>query len=111
MLGKRLKELRLERGVTQSELSNYLGLTPKMVSFYELEQRFPPQDIIIKLADYFNVSTDYLLGRSEFRNSDELLREYSSLYNKNPKELEDYIQELKIKENENDKTEGNKKLK
>ncbi|NLL72273.1 MAG: helix-turn-helix transcriptional regulator [Clostridiales bacterium] len=108
MLGKRLKELRLERGVTQSELSNYLGLTPKMVSFYELEQRFPPQDIIIKLADYFNVSTDYLLGRSEFRNSDELLREYSSLYNKNPKELEDYIQELKIKENENDKTEGNK---
>ena len=70
MLGKRIKELRNEKGITQSELSNYLGLTPKMISFYELEQRFPPQDIIIKLADYFNVSTDYLLGRSEIRNSD-----------------------------------------
>lgn len=95
MLGKRIKELRLERGVTQSELSDYLGLTPKMVSFYELEQRFPPQDIIIKLADYFNVSADYLLGRSEIRNSDELLKEYSSLYNKSPKEIEEYINLLK----------------
>jgi transcriptional regulator with XRE-family HTH domain len=108
MLGKRIKELRLEKGITQSELSSYLGLTPKMVSFYELQQRFPPQDIIIKLADYFNVSTDYLLGRSEIRNSDELLREYSSLYNKNPKELEEYIKEQKIKENKTDKTESNK---
>lgn len=95
MLGKRIRKLRLERGVTQSELSNYLGLTPKMVSFYELEQRFPPQDIIIKLADYFNVSADYLLGRSEIRNSDELLKEYSSLYNKSPKEIEEYINLLK----------------
>ena len=108
MLGKRIKELRLEKGITQSELSSYLGLTPKMVSFYELQQRFPPQDIIIKLADYFNVSTDYLLGRSEIRNSDELLREYSSLYNKNPKELEEYIKEQNIKENKTDKTESNK---
>ncbi len=95
MIGKRIKELRLEKGITQSELSNHLGLTPKMVSFYELEQRFPPQDIIIKLADYFNVSTDYLLGRSEFHNSDEILKEYTSLYFENPKAFDKYIINLK----------------
>lgn len=99
MLGKRIKELRVEKGITQSELSNYLGLTPKMISFYELEQRFPPQDIIIKLADYFNVSTDYLLGRSEIRNPDKLLREYS-LYHENQKEFEEYIRSLKEKDKE-----------
>ena len=100
MLGKRIKKLRTEKGITQSELSNYLGLTPKMVSFYELEQRFPPQDIIIKLADYFNVSADYLLGRSEVRNSDQLLKEYSSLNYEDHKELEKYIQILREKAND-----------
>ena len=95
MLGKRIKELRLEKRITQSELSNYLGLTPKMVSFYELEQRFPPQDMIIKLADYFNVSADYLLGRSDIRNPDKLLKEYSSLYLENFEEFEKHIRDLR----------------
>lgn len=101
MLGKRIKELRLEKRITQSELSNYLGLTPKMVSFYELGQRFPPQDIIIKLADYFNVSADYLLGRSEIRNPDKLLKEYT-LYYENHKDFEEYIRSLKENDNEYD---------
>lgn len=95
MLGKRIKELRLEKRITQSELSNYLGLTPKMVSFYELEQRFPPQDMIIKLADYFNVSADYLLGRSDIRNPDKLLKEYSSLYLENFEEFEKHIRDFR----------------
>ncbi len=108
MLGKRIKELRNEKGITQSELSNYLGLTPKMISFYELEQRFPPQDIIIKLADYFNVSTDYLLGRSEIRNSDKLLKEYNALYYENHKEFEEYIRSLKKKDDGNKEQKTNK---
>lgn len=106
MLGKRIKELRTEKKITQSELSNYLGLTPKMISFYELEQRFPPQDIIIKLADYFNVSTDFLLGRSDIRNSDKILKEYNSLNYESQKELEKYIQILR--ENDNKRNELNK---
>lgn len=65
MIGNRIKILRLEKGSTQKQLSEYLGLTPKMISFYEKEERFPPHDIILKLADYFDVTTDYLLGRSE----------------------------------------------
>ena len=65
MIGNRIKILRLEKGSTQKQLSEYLGLTPKMISFYEKEERFPPHDIILKLADYFDVTTDYLLGRSD----------------------------------------------
>lgn len=67
MIGNRIKLLRLEKGNTQKQLSEYLGLTPKMISFYEKEERFPPHDIILKLADYFEVTTDYLLGRTDTR--------------------------------------------
>ncbi|HCX61132.1 MAG TPA: XRE family transcriptional regulator, partial [Clostridiales bacterium] len=79
MVGKIIRKLRIEKGITQNELSNYLGLTPKMISFYELGERFPPYDIINKLADYFNVSTDYLLGRSDIKNPEKLLSDYSNL--------------------------------
>ncbi|MBE5965827.1 MAG: helix-turn-helix transcriptional regulator [Lachnospiraceae bacterium] len=95
MVGKRIRELRIEKGITQNELSNYLGLTPKMISFYELEQRFPPQDILIKLADYFDVSVDYLLGRNDIKYSDQLLKEYSSLPYESQKKLKQYIQLLR----------------
>jgi len=100
MVGKIIKELRIERGITQNELSNYLGLTPKMISFYELGERFPPYDIIIKLSEYFSVSTDYLLGRSAIKSAEELLCDYNSLSNESRKELEKYIQLLKLKDNE-----------
>jgi repressor LexA len=51
-------------GLTQRELADYLGVSPKMVSFYELNQRNPPNEALIKLARKFDVSTDYLLGRT-----------------------------------------------
>lgn len=64
MLSKRIKELRLNNDLTQKELSDKLGLTPKMISFYELGDRVPPPDVLEKLADIFNVTTDYLLCRT-----------------------------------------------
>ena len=70
MISRRIKELRLENHMTQKELSDYLNLTPKMISFYELGQRVPPSDIILKLAEKFNVSTDYLLGKTKTKQSD-----------------------------------------
>ncbi len=62
--GAILRTLRHSRALTQKEIADYLGLTPKMISFYENDERTPPADILIKLADYFNVSIDYLLGRT-----------------------------------------------
>ena len=59
----RLQKLRLERGETQQQLADYLSLTRKAISFYELGQRDIPNDVLIKLADHFLCTTDYLLGR------------------------------------------------
>ena len=88
MVGKIIRKLRQEKCITQNELSNYLGLTPKMVSFYELGERFPPYDIINKLADYFDVSTDYLLGRSDIKNPEKLLCDYCKLSKEELMEIE-----------------------
>lgn len=65
MLKERIKDLRLQYHLTQKELSDKLGLTPKMVSFYELGERVPPPDVLQNLADIFDVSTDYLLSRTD----------------------------------------------
>lgn len=68
MLGKRIKELRKKKGITQKELASYLGVSDRAVGYYESGQRTPPPDILQKIADFFNVSTDYLLGRTDIYN-------------------------------------------
>lgn len=91
-IGSQIRYLRKSNNLTQKELSNQLGLTPKMISFYENSERIPPIDIVVKLAEIFNVSSDYLLGVSlnpatneisqfEFLSSDEekLINTYRSL--------------------------------
>ena len=69
----RIKDLRIENNYTQRELAAKIGLTPKMISFYEKGERVPPLDIIVKLVQIFNVSSDYLLGLSDKRYPDEYL--------------------------------------
>ncbi len=66
-IGKRIKQLRVENGYTQKELADKIGLTPKMISFYENEERVPPIDIVLKLIIIFDVTSDYLLGISDDR--------------------------------------------
>lgn len=63
MLGKKIKELRKKRGITQSELADVLGVSTSMVGMYETDSRNPSYDVLIKIANYFNVSIDYLLSR------------------------------------------------
>jgi len=63
----RIKALREQHEKTQQDLANFLNLSQKAVSFYELGQRDIPNDVLKKLADYFHVSTDYILGREEKR--------------------------------------------
>ena len=66
-LGTRLRTLRLERNITQTEMSKRIGVTKAMISSYELEQRQPSYDVLIKLAAYFGATTDYLLGLEKSR--------------------------------------------
>lgn len=60
--GLKLKELRLKSGLTQKQLADRLGLTKSVISYYELQERYPSPDILVKLSTVFGVTTDYLLG-------------------------------------------------
>lgn len=69
MLGERIKMLRQEvSGLTQSKLSLELGFGKSTIGMIESGKRNASQEAIEKIADYFNVSVDFLLGRTEIRN-------------------------------------------
>lgn len=65
-----LKKLREEKGLSQKDIAEYLGITRQAVASYELAKREPDYDVLKKLADYFSVSVDYLLGRAKCRDVD-----------------------------------------
>lgn len=58
----KLKELRTQAGMTQKQLGTQIGVTKSVISYYELQERIPSPEILVKLATIFHVSTDYLLG-------------------------------------------------
>ena len=62
---ERLKELRVEKGLTQTELSKATGLSQSALALWENGQRIPNALAIIALAKYFGVSADYLLGLTD----------------------------------------------
>lgn len=61
----KLKEIRLNKGVSQQAVADYLHCTAVSYSRYETGARSPSLDILIKIADYFDVTLDYLLGRQQ----------------------------------------------
>lgn len=60
----RIKDLREDNDKTQIEIAYYLNMKQPQYCRYENGLRDIPSDILIKLADYYNVSTDYILGRT-----------------------------------------------
>lgn len=64
--GEILCELREDKKLTQVQLAKELHMAPTTISSYETGKIQPPPDKLIYLADYFNVTTDYLLGRSKY---------------------------------------------
>ena len=64
---QRIKELRNEKKQTQKDMAELLGLKLRAYQYYESVTHYPEVPNLIKLADYFGVSTDYLLGRSDSR--------------------------------------------
>ena len=61
MLNERIKELRLSYNISQVEMAKKLGVSKQCVSNWENDNVLPSVDMLIKLATFFNVSTDYLL--------------------------------------------------
>lgn len=71
MLGNNIKELRKAKRMTQKELADTLHVSQQTVGSWETERAIPGADTLAQLADYFGVTTDYLLGRSEKKSSSE----------------------------------------
>lgn len=65
MIGNTIRELRKEKKMSQSELGKFIGVSQTTVTAWETGRAEPSSTFISKLADLFNVSTDYLLGRSD----------------------------------------------
>lgn len=63
----RIKQLRENRGLIQENLASELGITQQMLSKYERDVLCIKVDVLKKIAEYFNVTTDYLLGISEVK--------------------------------------------
>ena len=57
--------MRTKAGLTQAQLGNLVGVTKSVISYYELQERSPSPDVLIKLSQIFHVSTDELLGVSK----------------------------------------------
>lgn len=60
--GNKLKQLRLQADLTQKQLAERVKVTKSVISYYELQERYPSPEMLIKLANIFHVSTDFLLG-------------------------------------------------
>ena len=65
MLNEKIKELRKAKRVSEVEMASALGLTKQCVSNWENDNIQPSIEMLVKIADYFGVTTDYLLCRSE----------------------------------------------
>ncbi len=64
-LGKRLKELREEQGLTQKQVAQKLNMNSVTYLHYEKSQREPPLSVLVDMAKFFDVTVDYLLGVSD----------------------------------------------
>lgn len=89
MFGKRLRELRKGKKLTMKELGDKLSLAESTISGYENGNRKPDMEILQKFADFFEVTTDYLLGRTHKPNhnvEDEMMDPELNIFFKELKE-------------------------
>ena len=68
MIGNMIKQLRINSKLTQEELSNILGINRSTLSKYETNENEPDFEFLIKFCDYFDVSADFVLGRTKVSN-------------------------------------------
>lgn len=115
IFGKRLATLRKEKGISQYEFADRIGFSRGQVANYEQGKREPDYETLQKIADFFNVSTDYLLGRTdnpdliEEKNKESLLDPELGVFFKEIKNAPEDRQEQLRKIWEIIKSEGNRK--
>ncbi|MGG7191166.1 helix-turn-helix domain-containing protein [Clostridium paraputrificum] len=105
MLDKRIKYLRENMNLTQKELANKLGISSSTIGMYESGRRNPDTSMLNILSDFFNVSVDYLMGRTNIKNftSDDELKKLIIQSNVDDNDLCRSLLSLKKKLNSNKK--------
>ncbi|HDX9683266.1 MULTISPECIES: helix-turn-helix domain-containing protein [Bacillus cereus group] len=83
--GNIIRDLRKQKGITQKELAQSLKLSESTIGMYERNERQPDYNTLIRIADYFNVSTDFLLGR-----------DFNVKEGRNNKELDQWLNDIKL---------------
>lgn len=83
----RLKLLREEKGLIQKDIAKLLNVSIPAINQYENGKRDMSTETVIKLAEYFDVSTDYLLGKSDIRNPEE--KDFRFAYHKETEGMTD----------------------
>ncbi|HEF1899108.1 helix-turn-helix domain-containing protein [Bacillus cereus group sp. MYBK108-2] len=83
--GNIIRDLRKQKGITQKELAKSLQLSESTIGMYERNERQPDYNTLIRIADYFKVSTDFLLGR-----------DFDVERNRNDSELDQWLNDIKL---------------
>lgn len=104
--GEKVRALRLEKGLTQTQLADKIGLVKGSISAYEQGKKYPSVEVLIKLCSVFDVSSDYLIGLSDDMRlmKSELTDEQMTMIRNLIRELEKYnILKAEQSQNTNDK--------
>ncbi len=100
-IGKKIRTLRLQRSIPQNDLAQILGVSKSTMSNYERNYSTPDPDILVKIADYFNVSIDYLFDYEEShkleltKESDDYNHPNAAVLNKDEWNVLNYYNRLK----------------
>lgn len=89
MLNEKLKEIRNIKQITQRELAKMLKVSPSTIAMYETGQRAPDPEMLKRIAEYFNVSLDWLMGRINIIDS-VVPSEYSRMHKLTKRDLNQY---------------------
>lgn len=105
MFKERLRELRNNENISQKNLATKLGISQQLVASWETGRSTPDTDMLVQLAHCFNVTTDYLLGLSNFKkqnslssNINDLILETENLSLEGLEDIKKYAQLVKLKE-------------
>lgn len=104
MIMNRIKSLRKAKKITQKQLGDVLGVAESTISMYESGNRQPDVDTMRKIADYFNVTIDYLIGGENISSSDKdeldkkIIKIFDSLSENDQAQVLDYARYLLMRE-------------
>ncbi len=110
-----LKKLRQDNNLTQDELAKKIDTSRSNIANYENDKNMPSVDILEKLSKLFNVSTDYLLGKSDIRNPEKAdldklqiglsTKDYANISDEQLKQIEDFAKFV-LKDNKKNKNDN-----